>query len=86
MASYLIIMFRFNSRFGIKYSSYVSYLPALLISVIMWIVVHLVGIYAISPDLNVWLVLGIKILVGVLVVAPFHMLIYWKELKNLLKR
>ncbi len=86
MASYLIIMFRFHSRFDIKYSSYVSYLPALLISVIMWIVVHLVGVYVITPDLNVWLVLGVKILVGVLVVAPFHMLVYWKELKNLLKR
>lgn len=86
MVSYLIIMFRFNKKFDIKYSSYVSYLPALFISVLMWISVHFTGVYLLSPELNVWLVLGVKISIGVLIVAPFHSIVYLKELKNLLKR
>ena len=86
LISYLIIMFRFNRKFGIKYSSYVSYLPALFISSIMWAVVYYVGAFLLPPELNVWLVLAIKIAIGGLVVIPFHAFVYLKELKALLKR
>ena len=86
LISYLIIMFRFNRKFGIKYSSYVSYLPALFISSIMWAVVYYVGAFLLPPELNVWLVLAIKIAIGGLVVSPFHAFVYLKELKALLKR
>lgn len=84
--SYLIIMLRFNQRFGIKFSSYVSFLPAMLISVLMWVAVYFAGTELLPSDLNVWLVLLAKISIGVVIVVPFHAVVYLKELKSLLKR
>lgn len=83
---YLIILGRYMKKFNLNARVLVDYLPSAVIAICMLCVVHWVGAVFSSFDSNIYILLLVKILSGILFVIPFYYRFYLKEVLQLFRR
>lgn len=85
--SFFIVLLRNVIKFKLPYSCFYVFLPSLIVSAVMWIVImYSIGWFVVTLSLTGTLVImGIKIMIGVFVALPILGLIYGKEIISLLK-
>jgi O-antigen/teichoic acid export membrane protein len=82
---FLIVLLRLKYNLALTKSTTLVWVRSAFISFIMWIVLYIEGRYLLNLNLNLFLMIIIKVISGIIIIVPVYYKFYGTELKSILK-